>query len=93
MPKYRAIIEMTFNANDAADAQARSEWTIKNSEDFSRARLMTVVEVGALEPCTNGPCRSPVACSGFGYCRERNMGASTVLSGSPTTTPSPPAPP
>lgn len=24
------------------------------------------------EPCIDGPCRSPVACRGFGYCRNRN---------------------
>jgi hypothetical protein len=24
------------------------------------------------EPCKSGRCRSPVACNGFGYCRERN---------------------
>lgn len=28
----------------------------------------------AVEPCLDAPCRSPVACSGFGYCRERNAG-------------------
>lgn len=30
----------------------------------------------APEPCLKGRCRSPVACNGFGYCRERNMGES-----------------
>lgn len=24
------------------------------------------------EPCLDGQCRSPVACGGWGYCRERN---------------------
>lgn len=24
------------------------------------------------EPCISGYCRSPVACGGFGYCRDRN---------------------
>jgi hypothetical protein len=23
--------------------------------------------------CVDGPCRSPLACSGFGYCRQRNF--------------------
>ncbi|MEY3773859.1 MAG: hypothetical protein RLZZ129_639 [Verrucomicrobiota bacterium] len=26
------------------------------------------------EPCICGRCWSPMACSGWGYCRERNMG-------------------
>jgi hypothetical protein len=26
------------------------------------------------EPCIDGQCRSPLACNGFGYCRERNRG-------------------
>lgn len=26
----------------------------------------------AIEPCTTGRCFSPVACSDFGYCRDRN---------------------
>lgn len=26
------------------------------------------------EPCLKDQCRSPVACEGFGYCRERNAG-------------------
>lgn len=25
------------------------------------------------EPCLSGHCRSPLACDGFGYCRERNL--------------------
>ncbi len=25
------------------------------------------------EPCMKGRCRSPVACGGWGYCRERNI--------------------
>lgn len=25
------------------------------------------------EPCLKGRCYSPTACSGFGYCRERNF--------------------
>lgn len=24
------------------------------------------------EACLNPPCRSPIACTGFDYCRERN---------------------
>ena len=24
------------------------------------------------EPCLDGQCRYPLACEGFGYCRERN---------------------
>lgn len=26
------------------------------------------------EPCTKGRCYSPLACNGWGYCRERNEG-------------------
>ena len=26
------------------------------------------------EPCIEGRCFSPVACNGWGYCRERNKG-------------------
>lgn len=26
------------------------------------------------EPCLTGRCWSPVACNGWGYCRERNAG-------------------
>lgn len=26
------------------------------------------------EPCLSGRCRSPLACHGWGYCRERNAG-------------------
>lgn len=25
------------------------------------------------EPCIGGRCFSPIACNGFGYCRERNI--------------------
>jgi hypothetical protein len=25
------------------------------------------------EPCLAAPCRSPIACGGWGYCRERNV--------------------
>lgn len=33
------------------------------------------------KPCLSGRCYSPLACSGFGYCRERNFaGDSTVPS-------------
>ncbi|MBR0693632.1 hypothetical protein [Bradyrhizobium lablabi] len=30
--------------------------------------------------CIKDQCRSPVACRGFGYCRERNFGGSVHLS-------------
>ena len=27
-----------------------------------------------MSECVNPPCRSPTACAGFGYCRNRNDG-------------------
>lgn len=33
-------------------------------------RLLSLL---APEPCLSGRCYSPVACNGFGYCRERNF--------------------
>lgn len=29
--------------------------------------------LNAPEPCLGGTCYSPVACNGFGYCRDRNL--------------------
>lgn len=37
------------------------------------SRLLSLL---APEPCLSGRCYSPLACNGFGYCRQRNFLAS-----------------
>ena len=38
------------------------------------ARKPSEKPINAPEPCFGGVCRSPNACSDWGYCRERNQG-------------------
>lgn len=42
-------------------------------ETLSEKRRKIAERLMTPEPCLAGPCRSPTACQGWGYCRDRNL--------------------